>query len=219
MNGRGAFLVLEGIDGSGTTTQIELLARALEGRGFRVCATREPTPGPVGRLLREALGRKLVDSVSEAPVALDWATLALLFAADRVDHVRRTIEPALARGEVVLSDRYVLSSYLYQSLTSPLGEAAIPWLREINAQALRPRATLVLGIDPDVAEARRRARGGDPELYEVSSLQRSLACGYDSAAELLPGEVVRTFRAESPKEVLAEEILSVALDLLADRPT
>ncbi len=212
----GCCFVLEGIDGSGTTTQLERLSVALEARGFRVHATREPTPGPVGRLLRLALERRLTGDAEEA-VALDWAAMALLFAADRVDHVRRSIEPALRRGEIVLCDRYVLSSYLYQSATSPLGGGAVPWLRTINERALRPDATFVLSIDPDVAETRRRIRGGEPELFEASPLQRELARGYEDAESLLPGEFVRTFRADQPKEALTDELLAAALAVIGAR--
>src|SRR5690242_1367991 len=120
------FIVLEGIDGSGTTTQAARLAQTLQARGARVHATREPSTGPVGRLLRQALTGTLV--ADERPVQLDFCTLALLFAADRMDHVRREIEPALARGEVVISDRYDLSSLIYQSETSPDAEQYLPWL-------------------------------------------------------------------------------------------
>src|SRR5688572_4731702 len=99
---RGRFIALEGLDGSGTTTQAARLADALGARGRTVVRTQEPSHGPIGRLVREAL-RSL-----DAP--LDPDALALLFAADRRDHVASEIEPALARGHDVVCDRYVMSS-------------------------------------------------------------------------------------------------------------
>src|SRR5690606_1380005 len=144
-------IVLEGIDGAGTTTQAERLAELLRGWGKSVVLTREPTSGPIGRLLRTTLGGGLTDAEGER-VDLDWAAMALLFAADRLDHVRREIEPALLRGEVVISDRYDLSSLVYQSATCPEGASATPWLTQLNARARRPDLTLVLDIPPEVAE-------------------------------------------------------------------
>lgn len=202
------FIVLEGIDGSGTTTQAARLARTLQARGVRVHATREPSAGPVGRLLRQALTGTLV--ADERPVQLDFCAMALLFAADRMDHVRREIEPALARGEVVISDRYDLSSLIYQSETSTDAERYLPWLTSLNAQALRPDVTVVLSVDADVALARRRARGGADELFEVPELQVRLAARYAEAPRYLPEDrIVVLDASESPDRV--EEAILLAL--------
>lgn len=202
------FIVLEGIDGSGTTTQAARLARTLEARGSRVHATREPSTGPIGRLLRQALtGTLLAD---ERPVQLDFCAMALLFAADRMDHVRREIDPALARGEVVISDRYDLSSLIYQSETSPDAEQYLPWLTGLNAQARRPDLTVVLSVDAEVALARRRARGGADELFEVPELQVRLAARYAEAPRYLPQDrMVVLDASESPERV--EEAILAAL--------
>ena len=113
----GRFIAIEGIDGSGTTLQTRLLADWLAARGHTVLETREPSHGPIGVLVRERL------SVRSAP--LEPAALALLFAADRLDHLAREVVPAIARGAVVLSDRYLLSSLAYQSL-----DCDAAWVRE-----------------------------------------------------------------------------------------
>jgi dTMP kinase len=186
-NSKARFIVLEGTDGSGTTTQVERLGEWLRLAGHSVHTTREPTAGPVGRFLRSALRSELVDE-DRAPVTLDWASMALLFAADRMDHGTRQIIPALERGEIVVSDRYDLSSLLYQSLTSPQGGSALPWLRSINSQVIRPDLTIVLDLPDQVAAARRAARGGEPELYERAELQKLLCQGYRNAPELLPND-------------------------------
>src|SRR4051794_39709628 len=112
MSPAGRFIVIEGLDGAGTTTQTERLATRLREEGHRVLTTREPSDGPVGMLLRQALTGRLTLPGAHAPLADE--TLALLFAADRTDHLASRVEPALGRGEVVLCDRYVLSSLAYQ---------------------------------------------------------------------------------------------------------
>ena len=180
----GRFIVLEGIDGSGTTTQGQVLVAALERAGLRAHFTHEPSALPIGLLLRQLLtgGPEL-----ERPA---WDAMALLFAADRLQHVAAEIEPLLARGVTVISDRYDLSSLAYQSATAPGGPSVLPWLRAMNQRARRPDLTLVFDVDPAVAEARRAQRGGRPELFERRELQARLATLYARAEELVPGDAV-----------------------------
>jgi dTMP kinase len=148
-------IVLEGIDGAGTTTQALRLEAALRADGRDVHRTREPSDGPIGRLLREMLAGK------HAPV--DATTLSLLFAADRADHLGREVEPALARGTVVISDRWYHSSLAYQGA----GEERA-WIRTLNARARHPDLTLLLDIDAEVG-ARRRSDAGRPTSSSMSS--------------------------------------------------
>lgn len=164
---RGRFIVLEGIDGAGTTTQAALLADALRARlGVEVELTREPTDGPLGRVLREALSGR-------AP--LDPVALALAFAADRADHVhnpRTGIAAALAAGRWVVSDRYLLSSLAYNRG----GVVTRDWLTAINRHALAPDLTLFLAVDPALALERIAARGERPSCSRrASSSSRSTA--------------------------------------------
>ncbi len=165
----GRFIAIEGIDGSGTTLQTRLLADWLTARGHSVIETREPSRGAIGALARERL------SVRSAP--LEPAALALLFAADRLDHVAREVAPALACGAVVLSDRYLLSSLAYQSL-----DCDVAWVREINARAVQPDLTLVLEVPAEVAFARvqRRASegGAEEERFDALALQQRIAANY-----------------------------------------
>jgi dTMP kinase len=178
----GRFIVLEGIDGSGTTTQARILVAAIEQAGTPARFTHEPSTGPLGRLLRQLL------TGGEQGLSRSWDGMALLFAADRLDHVAREIEPALAAGTTVVCDRYDLSSIVYQSATAPEGESAVPWLQSINQRARRPDLTLVLDVDPEVAELRRTQRGEPAELFERRDLQRRLAEIYASAERLVPGD-------------------------------
>lgn len=100
-----------------------------------------------------------------------------MFAADRLDHVHNEIEPALAAGEIVLSDRYLMSSWVYQSLDCALG-----WVQEINRHAPWPDLTLVLDVPADEAMRRVIGRQGTEEIFETTPLQRRLATGYATHA-------------------------------------
>jgi len=150
----GAFIALEGIDGSGTTTQALRLIQRLRQEGHDAVSAREPTDGPVGTLLRGLLAQN--PSVQDGSgQGLGWEAMALLFAADRADHVQRLLQPSLAEGRVVVTDRFDLSSRIYQSLTSPDPERALPWVCSLNHRFPRPDLTLVLDIDEEVAAERR----------------------------------------------------------------
>jgi len=186
----GLFVVLEGIDGCGSTTQAKLLAALLQSHGAEVQVTCEPSSGPIGVLIRQALQRRLPTTEAGAPRHFDWSTMALLFAADRMDHLTSTVLPALAAGSVVISDRYDLSSLAYQSVTAQHGADAVPWIRELNAQARRPDLTIVIDVPAEVAEERRRARGGVEELFEARELQARLATVYARAEQLVPEDRV-----------------------------
>ena len=172
MSTAGRFIVLEGIDGSGTTTQAARLVASLRASGHAVVNTREPSDGPIGVVLRQALARRLV--------GLSDRALALLFAADRLDHLASVVEPALAEGKVVVSDRYVLSSLAYQGMRMPVG-----WVETLNAAARPADLTLYLEVDAGTAARRRQGRGGKEELFDADEVQRAVARAY--------GRVVRKY--------------------------
>jgi dTMP kinase len=176
------FIVLEGIDGSGTTTQLDRLTGHLERRGRRVHPTREPSQGPVGRLLREILlgGHRRPDGA-----AVDGLAMALLFAADRRDHLTREIEPALAAGADVVSDRYLLSSLAYQAQ-----EAERDWVAGLARDLRVPDLTLLLDVPVSVAAARRRAAGRPDERYDADEVQSRVAARYRELCAADPRAVV-----------------------------
>jgi dTMP kinase len=186
----GLFVVIEGIDGCGSTTHAKLLAKAIKSRGPEVVLTCEPSTGPIGGLIRQVLQRRLFVPDATGPRNFDWSTMALLFAADRMDHLDSTVAPALRAGQVVISDRYDLSSLAYQSVTAHSGPESIPWIRELNAQALRPDITIVIDVPAEVAEERRRSRGGVEEMFEAREIQAKLATVYARAEELVPSDRV-----------------------------
>ncbi len=186
--GRGRFVVLEGIDGAGTTTQVARLAERLRATTRHVRMTREPSDCPVGTLIRQVLTGRIVSPGGCAP---GWATMALLFAADRMDHVEAEIEPLLQSGGVVVSDRYDASSLAYQSVSSGRdGSGAVEWIRSINRHALRPDLTIVLDLPADVAAVRREGRGEAAQLYEQNEVQRALAAFYRDLAKHMPNDRV-----------------------------
>src|ERR1700690_4047560 len=117
---RGNFVVLEGIDGAGTTTHVGRLADRLRREKRKVRTTREPSDGPIGTLVRQVLSGRVIVPGGRAP---NWATMALLFAADRMDHVEAEIEPWISEGGIMISDRYDASSLAYQSVSSGSGGA------------------------------------------------------------------------------------------------
>jgi dTMP kinase len=180
----GSLIVFEGIDGAGTTTQIERYAKRLRERRRLVHVTSEPSAGPIGTMLRQMLsGRLTLSGQHQAQL------MALLFAADRLDHVANEIAPHLRDGAVVLCDRYDLSSLAYQTATARAEpREAEEWVRSLNRYAIRPDVTVVIDTTPQVAEQRRRGRTGAPELYEVSELQVRLAALYKDAERLVPGD-------------------------------
>lgn len=164
--GRGFFLVFEGIDGAGTTSQQRWLCEELERQGMQVHKTAEPTANPVGRLIREVLRGE------HAPFSAH--ALALLFAADRADHLSREIDPAVLAGKVVVSDRYVLSSLAYQTM------AGVPddLVAQANAPFRTPDLTVYFDLPVEVAAQRRAKRGQAQEIFEVDDFQRGVATRY-----------------------------------------
>jgi dTMP kinase len=179
---RGRFLVLEGIDGSGTTTQLDRAVAYVESLGHPAAATREPSTGPIGRLLREALLGRLV---MPDGTRMDGRSMALLFAADRIDHLQREIEPQLAAGTSVISDRYLLSSLAYQA-----EEAERDWVLGLARGILRPDLTLLLDLPIDVAAKRREAAGRPIERYDADSYLAKVSANYRALASQDPSVII-----------------------------
>lgn len=218
MNVPGQLIVVEGIDGSGSSTQAVRLASRLREAGRDVVCTAEPTKGPIGTMIRQVLSHRLVVPGAEGPRAPDWRTMALLFAADRADHADSLLRPALQRGQWIVSDRYFLSSLAYQSLTSPEGGAALPWLRALNQTAVLPSLTVVLQISAPAAARRRVQRGEDAELFEVGDLQERLARAY-SAPQQLIGEgalahPIALIDAEPSPDVVERDLVAAVSEAL-----
>ncbi|HAG58405.1 MAG TPA: dTMP kinase [Arthrobacter bacterium] len=151
-NSPGLFIAFEGGDGAGKSTQAALLAEALETRGLAVLRTREPGGTPIGEKLRSLV-------LDHGHGHIDAHTEALIFAASRSAHASQVIRPALERGAVVLTDRYIDSSVAYQGAGRDLGADAVRSLNEWATSGLQPDLTVLLDVDP--ADGRRRRTAGD----------------------------------------------------------
>jgi dTMP kinase len=198
---RGRLVVVEGLDGAGTTTQARLLGDRLRAEGRIVHVTAEPSGGPVGALVRQVLTRR----VGAGPAgAFDPASLALLFAADRLDHHAVEIAPKLAQGIDVVSDRYTLSSLAYQGLA--VGD--LGWVEAVNGRAPAADLTLFLRARPRVALRRRRAASIDREIFEVDGFQRRVAGAYERGIARLraAGQRVVEIDGEASVEAVADAI-------------
>jgi dTMP kinase len=201
----GVLIALEGIDGAGTTTQARRLAAALRARQGAVHLTREPSDGPIGRLIRDMLAG------AHRPVGA--TTMGLLFAADRADHLHREVEPALARGEIVVSDRWYHSSLAYQGT-----EEERAWIRTLNLRARAPELTVLLDVDPAVAAQRRAADGRPDELYDELETQTRVAQGYrEVVRELGERERLEVVDGGASEDEVAAAVLDAALTVLAEQ--
>ncbi len=214
----GTFIVIEGIDGAGTTTQTARLCERFQERGLPMLSTREPTTGPVGSLLRQALTHRFVVPGFHGARPPSWKTMALLFAADRLDHLEAEIVPNLLDGVSVVSDRYDLSSLAYQSATSDGADGVVEWLRAINQHARRPDLTIVLDVPSDLAGQRRQKRGQAVELYEFVELQRKLAEAYAQAERLVPQDRVVHIDGTGPVDEVAKAVQQAVWDFRGDVP-
>jgi len=169
----GLFIALEGLDGSGTTTQIGRLTEALPDTH----RTAEPSTGPIGRLIRKALQ-------GEEP--LGDGVLPYLFAADRKDHLEREIEPAVAAGKLVFTDRYYASSMAYQSLAAPLD-----FVLHLNGRFRAPDLTLFVDLPVeeclDRIESRMLKSGQPRERFENLAQLQEIAAAYGAALAVLGG--------------------------------
>ena len=172
------FIVFEGLDGAGTTTQAARLHAHFTQRGHSGFLTHEPTPEPIGTFIRRLLTGKEKDG-DGAPYRPDERAMGLLFAADRLAH-SRVIEARLARGEHVICDRYLLSSMAYQTLDP---EITANWVIDVNRGCATPDVTIFISVPAAVGLERVRARQQDLSKYETLPQLSKIAANYE---RLLP---------------------------------
>jgi len=204
---RGVFITLEGGDGSGKTTQAELLRGWLADRGRTVLRTREPGGTEVGVEVREIVLHHRGDITPRAE--------ALLYAADRAHHVATVVRPALERGEVVIQDRYIDSSVAYQGAGRVLDPEEVRGLSEWATEGLRPDLTILLDLDADAARGRldeARTRYDRLEA-EASEFHDRVRTAYLRLAEAEP-ERFLVVDASRPVDEIAEAIRDRVAPLL-----
>lgn len=198
MEGKGKFIAFEGIDGSGKSTQVRLLAERLRSENILFYTTMEPTDSPVGSLIHQIMTGR---------VKADPKVIAALFVADRLDHLLNDvngISQKIDEGTTVIMDRYYFSSYAYQSVDAPMD-----WVIQANEQSsaiLRPTVNIFIDIDPDTALERIAKSRFQRELFEEKSRLTIVRQKYIEAFDKLQGveQVAVVDGNGSPKEIAAD---------------
>lgn len=201
----GRFVVIEGIDGSGTSTQARRIAEALRATGRDVVLTHEPTEGAVGRLLRRYLAGEIAGPADQAA---RHRLFALLFAADRQDHLAGAdgIEAALAAGRDVVCARYVLSSLAYEGGD----DAEMAWVRALNRTYRFPDLTLYLDCPVEVALGRITATRDHLDVFENREMLAAVRLGYERAFGAFPAPVVKIDATRPEAEITAAVLAALA---------
>ncbi len=208
----GLFIAFEGGDGAGKSTQAAELAAALESRGMTVLRTREPGGTPIGEKLRSLV-------LDHGHGHIDARTEALIFAASRAAHASQVIRPALERGEVVLTDRYIDSSVAYQGAGRGLGASAVRDLNHWATSGLQPDLTVLLDVDPAVGRRRRTAGDATEDRLEseADDFHTRIRTAFLDLAEARP-ESYLVLPAHLPVAELARRILDRVASMAVSSP-
>ena len=195
MNEKGAFICIEGLDGCGKTTQAKLLVKKMR-KSHNAVYTAEPSHGKIGAFIRKSClyGEKRLSSVVEA----------LLFAADRLEHVENEVLPALNQGRLVVSDRYIYSSLAYQGAAG----LSLKWIEKINEHALRPDFAIFIDVDPKIVMQRLKPNKSVMENLETQQKVREVYLKY-----VAKGELTR-IDGDKPRKEVAEALSAVVLKFL-----
>jgi len=200
MKKRCLFICIEGLDASGKTTQTRRLVANLRLKGFDAVYTTEPSSGEFGSFIRS----NVLQRIGRVPVVVE----ALLFAADRVDHVEQEIKPALQKGRIVVSDRYVFSSLAYQGAAG----LDLNWIEEINKLALQPDLAIYIDVPLGVVMKRMermRRRQSVMEQLDIQEKVRQVYMQLVQDGRLFPVDGNR------PANVVSADIYKMVLDKLA----
>ena len=195
-NKKGAFICVEGLDGSGKTTQAKLLAKKL-GKSYTAVYTAEPSQGKIGTFIRKhcLYAEKRLSSIIEA----------LLFAADRIEHVETEVLPALHQGKLVISDRYLYSSIAYQGAAG----LSLEWIERINKHALRPDLAVFIDVAPKTAIQRLKS---NKSLMENFGTQQKVRKIY---LQFVEKGLLTRINGDQPKNEVAKELYAVVMKFLS----
>ena len=195
MSRKGVFICVEGLDGSGKTTQAQILAERLK-KSCNAVYTAEPSQGKTGTFIRE----RCLYEKRRLPTVVE----ALLFAADRMEHVEAEIKPALAKGKTVICDRYLYSSLAYQ------GSAGLDldWIKKINFYALKPDYAVFIDVPPEEVLERLQRKKSVMETLEIQRKVREVYLRFVDQGELV------LIDGDHPKDAVADALISKVLDFL-----
>ena len=208
---RGLFITFEGGEGSGKTTQIQRLKNWIEEscEEFSLCLTREPGGTEDAEAIRGLLLNGLIQK---------WqpATEAMLVSASRHEHVVHVIQPALQRGNIVICDRFIDSTHIYQGFVGGINGEALNGLDKLSCNGLVPDLTLLLDVDSNVGLARTIERGGSESRFEAKgeAFHQKVRQGFLARASKEPNRIVIIDAARPPDDV-ARDVISAVKQLLA----
>jgi len=196
---KGLYICIEGLDGSGKTTHAHRLVRNLQKMGYDAVYTTEPSRGELGKFIRSSIlqGKKRVPRVVEA----------VLFAADRVEHMERDVKPALEKGKIVVSDRCVYSSLAYQGAAG----LNLSWIEEINRTALPPDLTIYIDVPPEVVVKRILRKKSVMERLETQRKVQKIYMKYVDDGKLVPVDGHRE------KLEVEQSILKLVLEFIKNK--
>ena len=192
---RGLLIAFEGGEGAGKSTHLRRLTERLDRLGVAHLLVREPGGTQAGERIRQI--------VLDPDTPIYAETELLLYLASRAEFVRRVVEPALDRGELVLADRFEMSTYAYQGIARALGLERVRDLNDFATGGLKPDGTVLLSLDPDVGRGRQTG-AGDRLEQEHAEFHRAVARAYAELAESEPGVI--TIRSEGPVEEVQERL-------------
>ena len=197
MNKKGIFIVIEGLDGSGKTTQANMLAKNLA-KNHTVLLTAEPSRGKIGTFIRQGCLYEKKRLPTEAE--------ALLFAADRIEHMQNELEPALSEGKIVICDRYIFSSLAYQGSAG----LSLKWIETINARALEPDFSIFIDVPPQLVLERLQRKKSVMENLETQAKVREVYLQFVEKGDLILVD------GDKSKDVVAEALYSKVVSLLKE---
>jgi dTMP kinase len=194
MENRGKFIVFEGLDGSGKTTQIYRVRKEAEQNGIKTVSLREPTDNVIGKVVRDALKKRIV---------LSHETLAHLFAADRIEHINKRLLPELSAGTVCICDRYIFSSLAFQGAFLPFEQ--VLFYNKYAAETLMPDLTVFIDLPPAACMRRVSKDRQRAELFENEESMALVYRNYTRAFERFPeANIVRVNGEAGEEDVFAE---------------
>ena len=208
---RGFFITFEGNDGSGKSSVIAAIKEELENLNIDVLLTREPGGSRIAEKIRKVI-------LDKDNMEMDPKTEALLYAASRREHLVHTVKPALAEGKVVLSDRYLDSSLVYQGIARNLGVDEVLAMNNFAVEGLFPDLTIMLAVRPEIGMSRIKRNRNELDRLELEKMDfhNMVYEGYKSIAEKFPERIVM-INGEQTKEEVIEEAKQIVLNFIKRR--